>query len=66
MWHQTMTMPPWTGKESWGYDGSGLKSWGENMKAGMCGVAVLMGALGIVVDVAAVPENNSSLAPLIL
>jgi hypothetical protein len=40
-------------------------SWGENMKAGMCGVAVLMGAMGIVTDAAAVPENNSSLAPLI-
>ena len=61
-----MTMPLWTAKESWDYDDSGLMSWGENMKAGMCGVAVLMGAMGIVTDAAAVPENNSSLAPLIL
>ena len=33
------------------------------MRVGMCGVAVLIGAMGIVSDVAA--ENNSSLAPLI-
>lgn len=35
------------------------------MRIGMCGVAVLIGAMGIVVDAAVVPENNSSLAPLI-
>jgi hypothetical protein len=35
------------------------------MRVGMCGVAVLIGAMGIVSDVAAA-ENNSSLAPLIL
>jgi len=35
------------------------------MRTGICSVAVLIGAMGIVTDVAAVPENNSSLAPLI-
>lgn len=35
------------------------------MRTGICSVAVLIGAMGIVTDVAAVTENNSSLAPLI-
>jgi hypothetical protein len=35
------------------------------MRTGICGVAVLMGAMGIVADVAAMPENNPNLAPLI-
>jgi hypothetical protein len=41
------------------------------MKVGICSVAVLMGAIGIVTNAAAVPESNSttqdqsSLTPLI-
>jgi hypothetical protein len=44
---------------------------GDNMKVGICSVAVLMGAIGIVTNAAAVPESNSttqdqsSLTPLI-
>lgn len=35
------------------------------MRTVICSVAVLIVAIGIVVDVAAAPENNSSLAALI-
>jgi hypothetical protein len=39
--------------------------WGDSVGKCMNYVAVLMGAMGIIADVVAVPENNSSLAPLI-